>query len=351
MARPNKIWFRKDIGWWMVTLNGEKVRLAQGRENRKLAERRFHEIKATQARPMEVVSNLRIADVIDAFLDWAALHRSPESLRNFKWYGQKFSEQFGYLPAVDLRPIHLTQFVDKHHWGQTTQRNAKRSIYRAFSWADDEGLIRPNPLKGMKCPGALTRQRAMTDAEFRSLLRGSTLDFKVLLYALRMTGCRPKEARTLIWDMVQQDRWVLPEHKTAHKTQKPRVIYLTPPMQKLMVAIRRRSSHPYVFLNRHGKPWTRNAIRLRIERLKKKLNLASDLCCYHARHAFGTAAVLNGVDVLSVAALMGHTSLEMVQRVYVHLAGQHDHLHHAAAQATGRHAPSKPRPSSQNLNA
>lgn len=82
-------------------------------------------------------------------------------------------------------------------------------------------------------------------------------------------------------------------------------------------------------------------MRLRIERLKRKLNLPKDLCCYHARHAFGTSAVLNGVDVLSVAALMGHTSLEMVQRVYVHLAGQHDHLHQAAAQATARSAPSK----------
>ncbi len=34
MARPNKIWFRKDVGWWMVNLGGEKVRLAEGRENK-----------------------------------------------------------------------------------------------------------------------------------------------------------------------------------------------------------------------------------------------------------------------------------------------------------------------------
>ena len=40
MSRPNKIWFRKDIGWWMVTLAGRKVRLAQGREQKKLAEQK-----------------------------------------------------------------------------------------------------------------------------------------------------------------------------------------------------------------------------------------------------------------------------------------------------------------------
>lgn len=39
MARPNRIWFRKDIGWWMITLGGKKIRLIQGKENKKLAEK------------------------------------------------------------------------------------------------------------------------------------------------------------------------------------------------------------------------------------------------------------------------------------------------------------------------
>ncbi len=61
MARPNKIWFRKDVGWWIVTLGGQKVRLTQGRSNRKPAEQKFHEINATQARPPEA-SDDRVAD-------------------------------------------------------------------------------------------------------------------------------------------------------------------------------------------------------------------------------------------------------------------------------------------------
>lgn len=28
MSRPNKVWFRTDVGWWMVTLNGQRIRLA-----------------------------------------------------------------------------------------------------------------------------------------------------------------------------------------------------------------------------------------------------------------------------------------------------------------------------------
>lgn len=352
MARPNKVWFRKDIGWWMVTVGGRKIRLAEGRANKKLAEQKFHELKAVQARPAES-SDARVADVIDGFLAWSKLHRSSETNRNHVYYGQKFSEHIGYLKATELRPHHLTTWVDTHAWGQTTQRNARRSIYRAFAWAVEEGLLAGNPLRGMKCPAARIRQRAMTDVEFRTILKASKRDFKVLLFTLRATGCRPKEARTLTWNQVREDRWVMPQHKTAYKTGKPRVIYLIKPMQKLMRVLRRDAdqrpdANQHVFINARYRPWTVNAMRLRMQRVKRRLNLADDLCPYLARHAFGTAAVMNGVDPLTVAELLGHNSLEMVRRVYCHLAGEHVHLNQVAERATRSLASSTPRPAGPN---
>lgn len=195
----------------------------------------------------------------------------------------------------------------------------------------------------MRCPRAKVRQRALTDAEFRALLRASDKDFKVLLFALSQTGCRPKEARTLRWSDVDQDRWLLAEHKTAYKTGKARAIFLTRPMQKLMQVLRRKSTSEFVFLNARKKPWTVNAMRLRITRIKKKTDLAKDVCSYLLRHAWGTNAILNGVDPITVAACMGHSSLDMISRVYVHLADQHEHLQEAMEKAA-RPVSSKPVP-------
>ena len=67
-----------------------------------------------------------------------------------------------------------------------------------------------------------------------------------------------------------------------------------------------------------------NAIRCRINRLKEKTDLPKDVCSYLLRHAFGTNAILNGVDVVTVAQLMGHESLDMIKKVYAHLADKHD---------------------------
>ena len=134
MPRPDKIWFRSDVGWWMVTLNGQKVRLAQGKENRKAAEQKFHDLMAARSQAPESPT-ARVADIIEAFLAWTKIHRSDETNRNYVWYGQQFSEHSGYLQASELKPIQLTRWIDENKWGQTTERNARRSIYRAFSWA------------------------------------------------------------------------------------------------------------------------------------------------------------------------------------------------------------------------
>jgi integrase len=343
MSRPNKIWFRKDIGWWMITVAGQKIRLAPGRGNRKLAQQKFHELAVERTQAPEAPT-ARVADVIEAFLAWTKIHRTDDTNRNYLWFGQQFSEHSGYLLVSELKPIHLTRWLDRKGWNDTTQRNARRSIHRAFSWACEEGILHRNPLQGMKCPRAKPRNRIMSDKEYRSLLRNSRRDFRLLLFVLKETGCRPIEARNLCWNQVREDRWVLQEHKTAYKVQKPRVIYLTPPMRKLMMVLRRRSTTQNVFLNARGEPWTRNAVVLRLNRLKAKLHLAPDLCTYMLRHAFGTNAILNGVDVATVAELMGHTSLEMVSRVYLHLADQHSHLTAAVEKATRLVDPSRPAP-------
>jgi integrase len=348
MARPNKVWFRRDTGWWMVTINGRKVRLAEGRKNRKAAEQRFLELKANECELPDMPAAFCVAEVIDAFLTWAKTNRTRETVRNYLWYGQKFAEYTGDIPAIDLRPHHVTAWVAKHKWNASTEHNARRSVFRAFSWAVEEGLLRSNPLQGMRCPMTLARQRGMTDDEFRQLLRGSRRDFKQLLFMLRVTGCRPKEARELTWGQVQGDRIVLHKHKTNHSSRRARVIYLPRTVVRMLHIIR--STRPAweeecdrVFLNSKGQPWTVEAMRLRMRRLKLKFRMASDLSIYHARHAFGTSAVVQGVDPLTVAELMGHRSLAMVHRFYVHLGSNTQHLARAAELTAANVGGAKPR--------
>ena len=255
MSRPNSIWFRKRTGWWMVTLGGRKMPLAKGRRNRKAAEQKFYELAVVQLKPVHA-PDARVVDLIEAFLTWVKTEYDWETWRAYEMYGQKFAERWGFLMRSKLTAQHVTTWLNEHEWNPTTKYNAARSVYRIFSWVKKEQNLPAHPLAGLIKPRPIARCRALSEDEYRRMLRASDRTFKVLLFSLWETGCRPKEARTLRRENVREDKWILPQHKTAHATGKPRVIYLSRPMRRLMAVLRRESVGEYVFVNEDGRPWT-----------------------------------------------------------------------------------------------
>jgi integrase len=349
----------------MVEIDGVQEKLIRGpkdEHHRQLAEEKFIEIRRLR-RVAPQSAGARTADVIEAFLAWSRQHLSEDTHRVNHYYCQLFAEHCGTVPAREIKPFHVTQWVSAmmspervakekerrrqelelgviekrkqgrapKEWGPSTAHNARTTAFRVFSWAKEEGLLPENPLAGMKRPKPPPRQRAMSDDEFTKLYEHAGGPFADFLLALRETGARPKEIRDLLWTQVHEDRWILTKHKTSRKVQKARVIILTETMRKMMERLKG-NGHTHVFLNTEGQPWTMNAVRLQISRLRKSLGLPEDLCAYLARHGFGTRAILKGVNPSVVAELMGHTSLDMVSKVYVHLADQHQHLKDAVEQ-------------------
>jgi integrase len=290
MARTPRPWFREQTGWWMVTLGGVQHKLVEGRESKKAAQTKFHELSLLIAEAPQS-SDARVVSVCDAFLQWSERHQSPETYRGYHFYIQSFCEACGYLPVTELRPYHVTQWLDNKAWGPTTQFNAVRDAQRVFNWAVKQKILDVSPLKGMERPRPKNREGFLKDEDFQTLLRAAAPPFKLFLFALRHTGARPAEVRNLTWEQVHDDdRWVLKEHKTVGKTGKPRVICLTPPMTKLMRALRKRSKSNHVFVNCRGGKWTQNAVRLQMTRLRGKLELPEDTCAYLLRHAYPVRA-------------------------------------------------------------
>src|SRR5262249_7696091 len=66
------------------------------------------------------------------------------------------------------------------------------------------------------------------------------------------------------------------------------------------------------------------------ERRKEILKLArkhsTRFAAYDLRHGFATRKLVQGVDALTVAELMGHRDGTMLAKVYQHLDRNHDHL-------------------------
>ena len=106
-----------------------------------------------------------------------------------------------------------------------------------------------------------------------------------------------------------------------------------------------------MFVNSLGKPWTGNAVRLQVDRIKKRCHLADDVCAYMIRHTFATWALMRGVDPATLAELLGHSDTEMIMKVYSHLAEQKGHMTNAAELAAQRPLRPKPPANGKRLSA
>jgi integrase len=211
------------------------------------------------------------------------------------------------------------------------------AIKQAFYWAEGEGLLAVSPLRKVKKPPQTFRERVFSREE-RQEVMATIRDqaFRDFVFAMQETGCRPSEVSRVTAENVNLELgvWAFAAHKTVKKTGKPRIVYLTPAMVELTKRLMTLHPDGPLFRGPRGKnPFTRNGIRCRFRRLRKKLPHLKGLIAYAYRHSFATDALVNGVGIAQVAELLGHTSTEMVMRHYSHIAGNVGHMREAATKA------------------
>ncbi len=361
MARQAHPWFRRSDGWWYIKIDGKLKKLVQGRKNKDAAVDRWHEIMTERANnPAPDSRDHTVASIIDLYLTHSKRSYSARSYATRYHYLQKFAEAQGFRLISDCLPIHLTGWFDSNEeWkSDWTLAGIVSIIQRPFNWAVQQRIIVANPFRGIRHRCGEPR-RPMTDAEFLALLRATVTPrpnkskpakprrrptpgarFRQVLMFLRYTGARPGEMSNLTWESVDLDRGViiLHHHKTSRtqRTPRPRVIQLVPNMVRLLRKIQsqQRPGTTRVFVTAHGTSWNRSNLGLRMRRLRKKAKLPDDVKMYGIRHHFGTQSIINGVDIKTLAELMGHTTSRMTEH-YVHLAGCQQHLASAMLQAVG----------------
>lgn len=287
--------------------------------------------------------------------------RAVRSWREAERVLKRFSAAFGHLRVSECGKGQLRIWIEGNQSLRSDWTRGRwcRTVQRAFNWAVEEmDLIPRNPFKGVRYRKG-KRGRPLSEEEFAALYGAADRWFKPVLQFCRLTGARPGEMASAKWSDLHLDEqtrlaWIsLAEHKTSHREDsKPRIIALPPAIVDLLIALRERLNDylpglepEHIFRNSKGQPWTRNAIGLRMARLKKRTNLPADAKLYGCRHAFATGAIRAGVAIKDLADLMGHASTQMTEH-YLHTEGDHARLAELAGKAVGALAPCDERPAS-----
>lgn len=350
MPRPPKPY--KEHGYWVSRPFGEYWRLCPVAEPlsvakevlaNKLRERRDEQERTGGG----IMPNLTVAELFVLFLEAVEAEKSEHTFLDYQRWCVEFAKLHGRKHARDLRRYAAVQFKHellKSTWVRNRQppqpykaksiNHAIIAVRRAFNWAIESELLPPNrnPFARIKLLPAEGRQRVATEEEYQTLLSSCTDDaFRDVLIAMRYTPARPGDVRSLTWANVQWDqrRWVIPKHKTSKtaKRPKPRIIGMNDAVEALLRRRQKACGHAErVFVNSHGKPWTRNALGLRMRRLRKRAGIKPDangeeFVLYTNRHTFLTYGAMNpDVSKATLKEVAGVTSDATIDH-YTHIAG------------------------------
>jgi len=280
---------------------------------------------------------------VDAVIDWYEAHEirefSPVALKERRRLWGLFRAQFGNYLIEDCRPAFLLDFIVSQRGAKSnhTRRRFKATISKPFNDAAQLGMIARNPFAGLKiAEGPCGRD--WSENEYREILRKSRAYFRLLIVFLRFSGARPGEARALKWpDIHDELRAIIQqEHKTSWATSLPRRIHFNHVIFRLLLWAKRHKTHDtYVFTNAFGRPWTVKALTKHLAMIRRRAKLPEDVRCHGARHTFATHAILNGVDIATLAELLGHRRIATTQK-YLHLLNKREHLNAAMDRAIGR---------------
>ena len=172
------------------------------------------------------------------------------------------------------------------------------------------GWIETNPAKTWDRSIIRERRdpiRPPTDADVKKLLDVSPPMVAALVRFLELTGMRQAEAVGLEWNQVDLRRSEATLYRT--KTNRPRVVPLTPPTVKLLRGIERPPEGEAVFWHGAGQPYRGFAARFRV--LTAKAGVA--FRCHDLRHKFAIDWLRNGGDVYELSRVLGHSSVKTTE--------------------------------------
>jgi len=279
-------------------------------------------------RPMPRVVVREFSDAAGEFLEWtkARYRAHPNSGRRIAVSLASALRFFGPEPVgmIDEGRIeaYKTWRLNEHNVRDVTVRHDLHALSTFFRYAVKQHWTRDNPIAHVEIPSDADAVRihvlsAEEEKRYFSLAARHS-DLYDLGRLMVNQGMRPEEVLALSKIDVNLDRGQL-QIQTGKSAAARRTLDLTPESREILVR-RMTAKTPWVFPapRKPGHHITR-------------LNNAHDavctkgglsFCLYDFRHTFATRMAEAGIDLATLAAILGHGSIRIVQR-YVHPTAEH----------------------------
>ncbi len=323
---------RRGKWWFRFRHGGHEYRHPTGLDatssNEKRAQAAEAEFRLLLSQGRGKIRRVRFRSSVEAFLKWCESVEYAGRKSTYQSIAVSFAslvEFLGDLDVCDITQPWVEDYkrwrIEEHQIRPCTLRNNLVNLGMYFrKWAIPRRQTDRNPLENVSKPSVAQegRTRVLSIDEERKYLKAAAKESAALHDLARLmleTGARPEEilrARVDCFD-AKKRTLLIPGGKTRAAR---RTLTLTTDAYAVL-AFRAKQSK--------ASPWLFPSPRKAGEHLTK-LNAQHDAACaaasmsftlYDLRHTFATRMVESGVELPTLASILGHSGLTMVMR-YVH---------------------------------
>jgi integrase len=263
-----------------------------------------------------------LREIIDARMDGYTGRNLKNEQHHSRWWKHLWgASRVKELTADDFRKLQV-RLLDKGKKAPATVDRLFEHARAAFNLAVQSGKIDKSPMAGVKLfrrPNA--RLRFLSEGEETRLKEVmAPHHFRVVRFAL-LTGLRRGEQFRIRWECADLENRVLTI--PLSKSGKTRHITLSDEAAEILRSLPSWMTSSWMFPSENpATPMDAQNFYNRVFRPALKSAKIEDTDWHTLRHTFASRLVMAGVDLRTVAELLGHSTIQMTMR-YAHLSPRH----------------------------
>jgi integrase len=305
----------------------QNMRAAQDQESKHRQELR------EGRRPSRPIQVREFNEAARSFLDWAKMEyrAHPNSYRRISTSFTSAKQFLGREPVSLINPGRLEEYkawrVNVHGVRDVTLRHDLHALSKFFGYAVKQRWAIDNPVRNVTIPSDADaiRIHVLTCEEEREyfLRAAKHSDLNDLGRLIMNQGMRPDEVTCLRKADVDLDRGQL-QITSGKSPAARRTLDLTTESRGILARRMARDSMWIFPSSRNpGQHIQRvNGAHDRVCAEASKVGIVFGFVLYDFRHTFATRLAQAGIDLATLAAILGHSSIRLVQR-YVHPTAEH----------------------------
>ena len=304
-----------------------------------IAELKTLHVERRENRLRHVGRSPKLSDYIQTCLESLAVSgKRPATIRKFRCHWARWSEALGHWRLDQLRPYHVTGFLDALKRDGLSGRTANLyliSLRHVMKRAKRDGFLKTLPTDDLPWERGESKARALcTLADIEKVCAAGLTVSKNgqqladYLRFLAFSGCREQEGLRVRWADVDFERKLLTVGADgSSKNREARRVNLSPALESHLQEMfdRRAPDSQWLF------PSPQRGERDEPARtFRESLNLARQAAqmptfgFHDTRHHFISFAVMSGIDFLTIARWVGHKDGGiLIGKVYGHLSNEH----------------------------